>query len=454
MENNVQNEESIDLGKLMQILYDRRKTVGTIVGGCTVLALIVSFALPKTYESTTLVQTRSAGKDIGSAAAMAAAMGISIGGSASATSPLNYIEMMKSRTVLEPIINDIEWPDEKKKPGAKDFAKKNLKIENTKQTNLITVTAAGKSPEEAQKISQGVVDNFLALQTDMNQQTQSLLVKFLNERIDGAKKDADEAAAKLAAYSKEHKIYAPDEQAKLAIEQLNAYDKAISEMQVQQKSAQAQYDTATAKLGQQKAGAKNYHINDNSTVQSIRAQIVSKQVELVGLRENFTEEHPAVIQAKTQLNALNQSLVNEVNDAVDSSAATLNSAYAELLKNQAVAEAQASAASASEEAIKEKREAKEKDLGEFPDAVMNYMQLSSDAAVKKEIYLSLVKQCEQDKIQEAMESMDIQIIDPANLPDEDKPASPKKLLITAIGFIIGCLISFGYGLIQYKREEA
>ena len=451
MENNVQTEESIDLGKLMQILYDRRKTVGTIVGGCTALALIVSFALPKTYESTTLVQTRSAGKDLGGSAAMAAAMGI--GGSSSAGSPLNYIELMKSRAVIEPVIDSLEWPDEKKKPDAKGFAKGNLKIENTKQTNLITVTATGKTPEEAQQISQGVVDNFLLLQTNMNQQTQSLLVKFLNDRITTAKQDADEAAAKLAAYSKEHKMYAPDEQAKLAIEQLNAYDKAIGDMEVAQKSAQATYDTATAKLGEQKAGAKNYHINDNSTVQSIRAQIVSAQVELVSLREHYTEENPSVIQAQKKINSLNQALVNEVNAAVDSSAATLNTAYAELLKNQAVAEAQASAASASETAIKEKKAEKEKELGTFPDAIMNYMQLSSDAAVKKEIYLSLVKQCEQDKIQEAMESMDIQIIDPANLPDEDKPAGPRKKLITAIGFVIGCLISFGYGLICYKREE-
>lgn len=454
MENNVQTEESIDLGKLMQILYDRRKTVGTIVGGCTALALIVSFALPKTYESTTLVQTRSAGKDIGGAAAMAAAMGINVGGASSAGSPLNYIELMKSRTVLDPIIDQLEWEDEKKKPEAKDFAKKVLKIENTKQTNLITVTATGKTPEEAQQISQGVVDNFLLLQTNLNQQTQSLLVKFLNERITTAKQDADDAAAKLAAYSKEHKMYAPDDQAKLAIEQLNAYDKAISEMEVQQKSAQATYDATTAKLGEQKAGAKNYHINDNSTVQNLRAQIVTAQVDLVSLREKFTEEHPSVIQAKKKLASLNQALVNEVNAAVDSSAATLNTAYAELLKNQAVAEAQASAASASEEAIKEKKANKEKELGDMPDAVMNYMQLNSDAKVKQEIYLNLVKQCEQDKIQEAMESMDIQIIDPANLPDEDKPAGPRKKLITAIGFVIGCLLSFGYGLICYKREEA
>ena len=450
MENKQQQEDTIDLGKLAGIAIEHKKEVAAIIAGCTIAAAGISFVLPKQYESTTLVQTRSAGKDIGGVAAMASMMGVNVGGSS--ISPTNYIELMKSRHVLEPIIDSLEWEDEKKKPTAEGFAKSNLDIKNTKQTNLITVTAKGRTPEEAQQISQGVVDNFLAMQTDMNQQTQSLLVKFLNERIETAKKEADEAAAKLAVYSKENKMYAPDEQAKLAIEQLNAYDKAISDMEVAQKSAQATYDTATAKLNQQKSGAKNFHINDNSTVQNLRAQIVSKQVELVGLREQYTEEHPSIIQAKRQLDSLNNALVNEVNAAVDSSAASLNTAYAELLKNQAVAEAQGSAASASEEAIKAKKAEKEKNMDAFPEAVMQYIQLQSDSKLKQDVYLNLVKQCEQDKIQEALESMDIQIIDAANLPDEDKPSAPKKKLITAIGFVLGCMLSFGYSLICYKRE--
>ena len=78
--------------------------------------------------------------------------------------------------------------------------------------------------------------------------------------------------------------------------------------------------------------------------------------------------------------------------------------------------------------------------------------MQREASIKEDIYTNLVKQCENSKIQEAMESMDIQIIDPANLPDKDKPTGPRKKLITAIGFLIGCLLSFGYGLIQYKKE--
>ena len=447
-----QQEESIDLGRLASIMWERKKVTGGIIAGCTAIAIATAFILPKQYESTTLVQTRSAGNDISGMKAMAAAMGVNVGGSGSNASPLNYIELMKSRTVLDPIIDNIDWDDPKKKPTAKDFAKKNLDIQNTKQTNLITVTAKGRTPEEAQMISQGVVDNFLAMQTDKNQQTQSLLVKFLNDRIENAKKESDEAAQKLADFSRENKIYSPDDQVKLAITQLDAYDKAVSDMQAQQKSAQAQYDVATQKLGEQKAGAKAYNINDNSTVQSIRSQIVAKEVALTELRQRYTDQYPDVIAAQKQLNKLRQSLVTEVNNVVDSNAATLNTAQMELLKNQAVAQAQASAAAASEEAIKGKRAEKEKELGEFPDNAMTYMQLDRDAKIKQQIYTSLVNQCEQDKIQEAMESMDIQVIDPADLPDVDKPAAPKKKLIAAIGFVVGSLIAFAYGLILYKKE--
>lgn len=100
-------------------------------------------------------------------------------------------------------------------------------------------------------------------------------------------------------------------------------------------------------------------------------------------------------------------------------------------------------------AIKAKKAEKEAEMDKFPDDAMNYLLLKSNADVKQKVYLSLVQECEQDKVQEAMESMDIQIIDSANLPNQ--PSGPRKKLITMIGFIIGYLISFAYGLLVYKK---
>ena len=445
-----QNEGAIDLSKLFQIMWARRKVVITLVLTCTLLALALAFVLPKEYESTTLVQTRNAGKvDVSGAAAAMSLLGV--GGGSVSSPTMNYIELMKSRTVLEPIIEALNFPQDEK-PDAKKFAKKYLDIKNTKGTNLIEVTARGKTPEEARMISQTVVDNFLIMQTDMNQETQSLLVKFLDKRIAESKQESEEAEQKLATFSKEHKIYSPDEQVKAAIEQLAAFDKAISAAEVQQKSSQAELDAADVKLAEQKMRSKSYNISDNEVVQKIRDQIVAKQVELVGFEQRYTDKHPSVQQAKSELQQLQESLKAEVVASVDSNAATLNPTQSELLRSHALAAVKSSVAAAEVKKLKELRNKQESDIGNMPDDVLEYMRLERDVKIKGEVYLNLVKQSEQSKIQEAMDSMDIQIVDPADLPDEDKPVAPRKKLIAAIGFVIGVLLSMGYGLLAYRHE--
>lgn len=448
----MEKEESIDFGRLKDIMLQRKKVVGGIVVGCTAVALVAGLVWPKTYESTTTVQTRMTGSQLAAGSgAMAAAAALGIGGTSSPT--LTYVELMKSNTVLQPIIDELDWPeDDKEFLTPEKFAKKNLTIENTKQTNLIKVTAKGKTPEEAQMISQHVVDNFLDMMTGMNKETQSLLVQFLNERIDQAKQESDDAAKKFAAYQKEHKIYDPETQAKGLIGQLQAYDDAISKMQVQAESGQAQLDTANAKLNEMRAGSQAYNINDNDTVQGIRKQIVAKQVELVGLEQKYTENHPSVIAAQDQLSKLQQSLANEVNAVVSSNATSLNPAQAELLKTQAQAQATVATAQASEAAIKSQRDSKQKELGDLPSGVVDYLELERDAKIKNEVYVNLVKQCEQSRVQQAMDSMDIQVVDSANLPFAEKPVWPRPKLMTALGFALGWMCALIYGFILYRKQ--
>ena len=293
----LEKEENIDLGKLWQVTKAHKKVVGSIIVGCTAIATIVAFSLPKQYASTTLVQTRSAGVKLSSQTE-----------AKPGDKGNNYMELMKSRTVLDPIIDELyEGKDSAKKPDAAAFAKSNLDIKNTKGTNLITVTAKGRTPEEAQKISKEVVDNFLAMQADNSQQSQNLLVQLFDERIEEAERDYDDAAQKLADFSSKHGLYSLD--------------------------------------GQLQQGISKYP----------------------------------------------------------------------------------------------------------PDETATYLQLKSEAKAKKNIYTDLVQQREEDKVQEAMESLDIQVIDEANLPDEKKPSAPKKKLIAAIGLALGCIIAFGYSLVMYKR---
>ena len=440
-----EKEESIDLGRLSHIIWEKKKITGGIVVGCTLLALVVSLILPKKWESTVVVQTRNAAPV--AASDMAAAMGLQ----AKANPALNYIELMKTRTVLDPIIEQMDWGG-KKPPKAAAFAKKWLDIKNTKQTNLITIAAKGRTPEEAQTIAQSVADNFLSMQTEKSQQTQSLLVQFLNGRIADAKQEAEDASQKFADYQREHKMYSPDEEAKATVQKLKGYDDAIKDVKVAQATTQAKLEVVNGKLSEIAGESKAYNINDNGNVQNIRGQIISAEVELAGLREHYTENHPTIIAARQRLNELQQALRNEVDTVVDSNTTSLNPVQADLMKAQAEGEAGLAASQASEQALVERRAEVEDHLSSFPQTVIEYLQLQREATLKNDIYLGLVKQCEQNKIDEAKESMDIQIIDAADLPDEDEPVFPKKILFTVIGFVLGCIISFGYSLVMYKRE--
>ena len=450
--NNAKDNDTIDLKKLFSLMLEKKTIVIAIIVICTVIATIVAFVLPKSYQSTTLVRVKSGSSSMSGYAAMAAGFGIDIGGGG-AGSPESYIELMKSREVLEPIIAELDLPDEaKEKMTAAGFAKSNLEVTNMKKTDLITIVAYGKTPEEAQMISQGVADNFLALMTKLNKEDNSTTLKFLDERIKIAKEEMETAENKLAAYQQEHKIYAPDEQAKAIIANLNNYDTTIAQLQAQSEGDSAKLAGVTSQLEQQNASLLEYNVSDNANIGNIRESIVNKRVELVGLQQQFTDEHPDVIKAKEELNSLEKSLSDEVVKAVNSQSVTLSPVQASLLKDKISTEVQISVNNASLEALKAKQAEAQENIAILSADSVEYMRLERNAKITGQVYTSLVQNYEQTRIQEAKDSMDIQIIDAADLPNEDMPAKPNKKLIVVIGFALGIMISFGYILYNYSRR--
>ena len=442
-------EETIDLGKLFAIIMDKKKLFGGIVAGFTLLALVISLLLPKEYNSQVTVQASSSGMDMGGAAMAMAAL---TGGNLSGGKAESYIAMMKTRVVLDPIIEQVfDDIDKEDRLDAEEFAKKKLNLVNTKGTQLISVEAKGRTPEEAQYIAENVVNNFLQLMTSLNKENKSLVVSFLDERIDVAKKEADESAQALETFSKEHKIYGPEEQTKAQLEKSAAYEKTLGELAVQKMAQQASLSSISAQLGEQNSDALEYAMTDNPSVQKIHNTIVEKETELVKLRILYQDKHPAVVNALAELDKLNQQLNSEVQKAVASQAVAISETQAELQLARYQAATALAAAQASESQVQALQNKSDEDMAGMADDILEYQKLYREATIKQEIYNNLTKQIEQAKIQQTMESMDIQIVDPANLPDEEKPSFPKKKIFAIAGFIIGLIVSLIYSMMLYKR---
>ena len=450
--NNANDNDTIDLKKLFSLMLEKKTIVIAIVVICTIIATIVAFVLPKSYQSTTLVRVKSGGSSMSGYAVMAAGFGVDTGGGSSG-SPESYIELMKSREVIQPIIDGLDINEEKKEKMTTDgFIKSNLEITNTKKTDLINITAYGKTPEEAQMISQSVADNFLTLMTKLNKEGNSSSLNFLNDRMAIAKEEMETAENKLQAYQQEKGIYSPDEQAKALINRLSAYDTNIAQLEAQEQANSAKLQDVIGQLEQQNSSLLEYNISDNDAIMNLRTAIVNKQVELVGLEQRYTEEHPDVIQAKQELAELKRSLDREIQSAVNSKSVTLTPVQGNLLMEKVQTETAKAVTSASLDALKSKQQEAEGNISTLSADSVEYMRLLRDKNITSEVYTNLVKAYENTRIQEAQESMDIQIIDAANLPREDMPAKPNKKLIIVIGFVLGVMISFGYTLYVYNKR--
>lgn len=444
------DEIEIDLGKLFGIIWDRKKIMGGIIVACTLIAMIISLIIPPTFESNTLVQTHSSSKlDLSGASAAMAMLGVGPGSSPTTS----YMELMKSRAVLEPIMDQLEdiTPEERERMTAQEFAKGHLNIETVKGTNLINVTGKGKSPEEAQMISSAVVDNFLKLMTEMNQSSQSFMVKFLNERIATAKKESDEASEKLEKYAREHKVYVPEDQTKAMLEREAIYNKTLGELIVKQQAASAKIEAASSELGKQNANLAAYNVADGDVVVALRNKIAAQEVEIVKLEQKYTEEHPDLISARAQLTSLRDNLSQEVAAAVASGTASMNPTQAALVQAQAMAQVDMAVAKASEEAVRAQMEKADADMAQLSEDALAYVKLQREAGIKNEVYVALVKQSEQSRIQATMESMDIQVIDKANLPIQK--SAPRRTLITLGGMGVGLVLCLIYGFWLYRKEN-
>ena len=288
--------------------------------------------------------------------------------------------------------------------------------------------------------------------TSLNKENKSLVISFLDERIATAKKEADDTALALEEYSKKHKLYGPKEQTEAMLKQSAAYEKTLGEIAVTKIAQQANLNSVSSQLGEQNSDALKYSVTDNPSVQRLHNAIIDKETELVRLRILYQEKHPNVEHALIELEELKNQLSNEVSKVVSSNAIAINENQAALQMARYQAATALAVANASEAKVQALQNKADEDMAGMADDILEYQKLAREAGIKQEIYNNLTKQIEQAKIQQTMESMDIQVVDPANLPDEEKPTWPRKKLMTAAGMVLGCLVSLGYSLIIYKRE--
>jgi uncharacterized protein involved in exopolysaccharide biosynthesis len=435
---------------IKEIIQNHKRILLYLMGGILIIFLLLAFLLPKKYTSSVMIQVKPQSGSLNSMminnAALLSLAGISTGGSV-----LDYMSLLKSDRVINPVIKKLDNEDaEDERFTAEDFVKKYMQIDNPRGTSILSFTITADSPENAQRIAQDVVDSLQDTIAGVGSTQDSTLIKILGKKNEDAKHKMDADVAALEKYKQENGVFIPNEQEKLLLEQAAGYEKAKSDETVKLNTNTAILSSIEAQIDTQNKNLIDTQMADNPEIQSIRKELFNANEQLAKLQFKFTDDYPEVVKVKENISYLEKQLAKTVAQSISSENVTLSPVQMDLLQKRVVAKNNVESANAALTKLEELSKQNLEKSNQFSQKSVKFLELQRNAKVSTDTYNLLTKSLEELKIKENLEAMDIRVLNSPTYPV--KHSWPRKLYVMMVGGLLYLVIVGGFIYIQYTRR--
>ena len=433
-------EYVIDLAEMTAILKENYKPVARLTGiiiGLTIIFLIVAWYFFPVYESEAKLQIKQ------SQPSMMALMT----GAGSSSETESYIEILKSRGVVIPVIEATEELNFfGKYPRYEDYVKKRITAESVQLTDIMSVKVRGKTAEQAQKANQLLIEGFLKRVGELSSTQKGSLKAFLTERVATAKEELAKAADALQKFKEENKIISPTANTDIFTQRVMDAEKQAAANKVELEAAEARLAAINQQLNGSGASSA-----DNVTLQRYNEELAKLETTRIAYKDKYTEKHPRMIEINERIESLKAKIQEELDKVASLQAPSDNQVHQSLVAGKYSSEGAVKVARQKAEVLQRIIDQNNEELAKMPAMEQEYVRISRNYAVASEIYTMLVKQLEETKITEFKQPMNVLLVDTPHLPD--KPAFPRRGLALIFATLMGLLISSAYVLIKEMKNH-
>ena len=434
---------------IKDIIKEYKKLLLVLMGGIFVIFLLLAFLLPKQYQSSVMIQVKPKAGAFGALAQNTALL--TLAGISSGDSVLDYMSVLKSDKVINPVIKKLGNEDaENENFDADDFVKKYMQVDNPRGTSILSFTITADSPENAQRIASDVVESLKNAISDVSSAQDSTLVKILEKKNEAAKQKMDADVAILEKYKQENGVFSPTEQEKILLERTSGYEKAKAEETVKINTNNAVLGSIEAQIDSQNQKLVDSQMADNSEIQSIRKELFSENEKLAKLQFKFTDDYPEVVKVKENIAYLEGELAKTVAKSIASENVTISPVQMDLLQKRVVAKNNIEAAQAALAQLDTLAKQNIEQSNQLSQKSVKFLELQRNAKVSADTYNLLTKSLEELKIKENIDGMDMRVINEPTLPL--KHSWPRKLYVMVAGGLLYLVIAGAFIYVQYTRR--
>lgn len=423
-------EYIIDLTEVLDIIRSKIKIIMAITLIMTIATAGYLATVPPRYQSQSMLRIKGE-KGLG-----IAGLGSLTGGNGplSNQTMMSYIAILKSRSVMEPLIAEIAVPDkEGNMPTYEKWLAKHISVNaGGKDSEILRVSTTALTPEEAQKINTLLLANFLKRTADLNREENTTTRKFIEARAAEAKKDLDRSEKSLEKFCSEHRIISIENKTAALAEKTSNLGQQIALNDIEVESAKAELIAINEQLAT--AGAV---IADSITIAEYNKELAKLESLKISFRTKYTEKHPKMVTVNNSISEIKEKIRDEIKKVSKMQSAGANPVQQNLIASKFRCEGIIAVGNAKGKVLAKQSKENDKVIAKLPKLESRYINLSRKVNVASEVYLMLVKRLETAKIEEVMVPQDIQVVDVPTLPTASLPRGRvlKLLIVIIFGFI-------------------
>ena len=433
---NDEHEEpaDLDLRRVGGVLRRRWRLMLVVFVAVVALAAAITWLVLPTYQAqVTLMVQKTDSSAAASVLGDIPLIGGSLGSSGSKTQEL----LLENPDLTERAAKELGLL---KPTQTVDELEYTVQADSDGESDLVVLKVEGKNPGKAADLANRITDLFLKQGRELAQQTPRDAADYIGGELESMEKTLAQSEDELRKYQAAHGI--ADIQASISASinraaTLNAQSDAAASARA---GAQSSADYFRRKLASEHSTyVASSTIARNPVVEKLESDLSDVQLQRAAQAVAHGPQHPDVKKLDERISEATAQLRDAMRTVIESQVESPNPVYTELAQQLAVSEAEAAKAAGEQAALAQLSDLERQKMGEWPDMATQLGRLKRDQQVTADLYVMLMKNYQQQRINVAVASPGVTLVAPAKLPE--KPVWPQKMLNMALGVAAGVLLA-------------
>jgi len=297
-----------------------------------------------------------------------------------------------------------------------------LHVAPVPDTRLVEIRYSSPNPQVAASVVNTLVQTFIEENIKSKFDSTMQASDWLTRQLFDLQLKVETSQEKMLRYEKNNGMLGVDEKENIIAAKLDELNKELTVAESDRIQKQSQY---------QQSLSENAELLENADKDSLIGKLRSEEVDLkmqyAQLTSQFGESYPKVIELKSQLQQLEESI------------------RAEVKKMRARAEAQYQAALHHEKLLQIAFEAQKEEANKLNEKAVDYNILKRDYESNRKLYEELLEKLKQAGVSAGLKSSNIRIVDGARIPTS--PSSPNIPRNIELSLLLGTLGGIGLAFV-------